>query len=219
MSRSDDIGLRGIIFDLDGTLGNTLPVCFAAFRRIFERHMGHSFSDEEISEMFGPNEEGIIRRRLPEKYPQAIEEFMLEYDRAHDLCTAPFPGIEEALAMLRERGVKLGLVTGKGPRSAEISLRYLGIAHYFDSVTAGSPEGDRKPAAIRDLLAQWRLAPDVVAYVGDSPLDMESAHETGILAVAAAWAETADVVRLIASDPDVMFTSVGDFAEWAEERC
>ncbi len=206
--------VRGIIFDLDGTLGDTLPVCFAAFRRVFERRLGQTFTDEEITLMFGPNEEGIIRARLPRDYAEAIEEFIVEYERAHDLCTEPFAGIEEALALLSDRGVRLGLVTGKGPRSAEISLKYLRIAHYFDAIRAGSSDGDRKPAGIREMIARWGLPPEEVAYVGDMVSDMQSAREAGVMALAAAWADTADTEALAATHPDQLFTSVGDFVEW-----
>ena len=53
--------LRGVIFDLDGTLADTLPVCYAAFRAAFHRYVPErTFSDAEITSFFGPNEEGVI---------------------------------------------------------------------------------------------------------------------------------------------------------------
>lgn len=211
--------LRAIIFDLDGTLGDTLPVCFAAFREVFRRRLGRTFTDAEITAMFGPNEEGIIGLRVPDDPESAIEEFLAEYERAHDLCTAPFPGIEEALAALRRRGVMLGIITGKGPRSAEISIRRLGIAECFDAVRAGSPEGDRKPESIGKLLSEWGVAAEDAAYVGDTATDMRSAREAGVSAVAAAWAKTADSDALRAERPDALFESVQAFADWAADGC
>lgn len=211
--------LRAVIFDLDGTLGNTLPVCFAALRDVFRRRIGRTFTDAEITSMFGPSEEGIIRQRVLEDPESAVEEFLVEYDRAHSACTEPFPGVREALSLLRERGKMLGIITGKGPRSAEISLRHLGIAGSFDAVRAGSPEGDRKPESITGLLAEWEIGPQEAAYVGDSPSDMRSAREAGVAAVAAAWAETADRQGLQAEQPDLIFDSVEAFASWAVDEC
>jgi phosphoglycolate phosphatase-like HAD superfamily hydrolase len=59
------MSLQGVIFDLDGTLGDTLPVCFAAFRETFRHYLGREYSDREIRAMFGPTEEGIIQRMIP----------------------------------------------------------------------------------------------------------------------------------------------------------
>lgn len=50
------MNLRGVIFDLDGTLGDTLPVCYAAYREVFEGYLGKTYRDEEIAALFGPNE-------------------------------------------------------------------------------------------------------------------------------------------------------------------
>jgi len=55
----------GMIWDLDGTLADTLPVCVAAFRHVFEGYEGRRYSDEEIVAMFRMSEEGVIRRVMP----------------------------------------------------------------------------------------------------------------------------------------------------------
>lgn len=210
--------LRAIIFDLDGTLGNTLPVVFAALNAVFRRHLGRTFTDEEITRMFGPNEQGIIQRLVPSDHAAAYAEFLEEYDSAHSSCTAPLPGIPEALAALRDRGVMLGIVTGKGPESADISLRHLGIGGLFDALRAGSVHGDRKPGIILEMLHEWGLRPDQAAYVGDSVSDIESARAAGVTALAAAWAATADTDRLRACNPDELFVSVPELMEWVLGR-
>ena len=60
--------LRGLIFDLDGTLANTLPVAIAAFQHTFRTHVGRDYSPAEIRAMFGPSEEGILRNAAPDHY-------------------------------------------------------------------------------------------------------------------------------------------------------
>ena len=57
--------IQGVIFDLDGTVGDTLPVCFASFREVFAAFLGVHYSDREIRGMFGPTEQGIIQRMIP----------------------------------------------------------------------------------------------------------------------------------------------------------
>jgi len=208
--------LRGMIFDMDGTLCDTLTVCIAAFQHVFADYLGRHYSSEEVLSMFGPSEEGMIRRMIPDGYEPAYAEFVAEYERMHEERSMGFPGIERALEMLRARGILLGVVTGKGPGTAAISFRHLGLEHYFDVVQAGSPEGGVKPESIRKVLARWGMAPGEVAYLGDSPSDMADAIEVGVIPLAAGWAATSAV-----QDPDccgavVTFHSVAAFCEWIE---
>jgi pyrophosphatase PpaX len=122
------------------------------------------------------------------------------------------------LGLLRQRDVALGIVTGKGAHSAAISLRYLGLAHYFDVVETGSAEGAVKPRAIQKVIARWGMSPRQVAYVGDSAYDVEAAQEAGVLPLGAAWAATADADRLNALTPLATFRSVESFIKWIDNN-
>ena len=210
--------LRGVIFDLDGTLGDTLPVCYRAFARVFARRLGREYSDSEIHAMFGPSEEGILARLCPDDPDTALDEYLAEYRLAHARCPKPFDGIPDLLEMLRNNGVVLAIVTGKGPRSARISLEAFGLASGFPVVEAGSAGGGVKPAAMRRVLAGWGLAPGEVASVGDSPSDVRAAKEVGIISVAAAWAQGAARDGLAASQPDYLFDAVPTLCAWLAER-
>ena len=98
--------LDGVIFDLDGTLGDTLPVCFAAFRNVFTEYLGVSYSDSEIRAMFGPTEEGILEQRIPVDGAESLAKYLAAYEEAHDLAPTPFPGVAELLDELDGRGVE-----------------------------------------------------------------------------------------------------------------
>lgn len=212
------VRLKGLIFDLDGTLGNTVPVCYAAFHEALLAHTGREYADAEIDAMFGPSEEGMIHRIVPAERRQAcLEDYLAAYERLHDLAPRPFPGIAEAMETLRQRGMRLGLVTGKGPRSAAISLRRLGLAEAFDVIEVGSPEGAVKPEAIRRILAHWGVAPERAAYVGDTAYDVEAAREAGVFPLAAAWAPTAQRDELLAAQPAACFTDVTQLVAWTAE--
>ncbi len=207
---------RGLIFDLDGTLGDTLPVCFRAFARVLGRRLGRPFTDAAIHAMFGPSEEGILARLCPDDPGGALEEYLAEYRSAHAACPRPFDGIREALETLRGRGVELAIVTGKGPRSASISLEAFDLAKFFPVVEAGSPLGGVKPAAMRRVLDHWGLLPGDVVGVGDAPSDIRSAKQVGMASVAAAWAPGTRADRLAACNPDRLFRHAGALLEWLE---
>lgn len=206
--------LEGIIFDLDGTLGNTLPVCYAAFREALLTYTGREYADAEIDALFGPSEEGIVRRVVPQQWRECLEVYLAAYERHHELAPHPFPGVVEALDTLKQHGLRLGLVTGKGPRGAAISLRRLGLADAFDMIEVGSPEGAVKPEAIQRILAHWGVAPERAAYVGDTAYDVEAAREAGVIPLAAAWAPTARRDELLAAQPAACFTDVTQLVAW-----
>ena len=206
--------IRGVIFDLDGTIADTLPVCFAAFREVFQDALGRDYSDQEVRAMFGPAEEGVFQRVVPDDWERRMEQYLAAYQRQHSLCPEPFPGMRESIDELRACDIRLAVVTGKGSRSAAISLRELGLEGVFDPVEAGSPNGGVKPAAMRRVLDCWGLEPSEVASIGDARPDIESSRQLGMTSLAAAWATTANFEMLRALDPDAIFQRVDEFRNW-----
>jgi phosphoglycolate phosphatase-like HAD superfamily hydrolase len=210
--------IKAVIFDLDGTLADTLPVCIAAFQAAFERYAHRSFTAKEIEAMFGPNEEGVIRKVVPDDWEACLATYLCGYETAHQSLTQPFDGVLDLVVWLKERDVPTAIVTGKGAGSAAISIRLLGLAQHFDIVEMGSPQGVIKPQAITKILAHWHLRPDEAVYVGDAPGDIVSAREAGVAPIAAAWASSANVAALEAMSPIGLFRSVAQFRAWLEER-
>ncbi len=210
--------LRGVLFDLDGTLGNTLPICIGAFRKAILPFAGRELSDEEIIHTFGPSEEGTVHVLAPGHEAEALSEYLRHYAELHDSCREPFPGVVELLTDLKNRGVRLALVTGKGQGSADITLARFRLAPFFEHIEVGSPLGPRKADAIRDILAWWNMEPTAALYVGDAPSDIPAARKAGTFVVAAAWAETAEPEILRAENPDALFTSLREFEAWLLPR-
>ena len=201
--------VSGIIFDFDGTLADTLPVCFAAYRVVFQRYLGRQLSDEETAQYFGPSEEGVIAAAVGQSSEEAVEMYLREYEANHHLCPAPFDGIAETLELLRGAGVRTSLVTGKGPRSLEISFQKMGLRSYFDSVATGGLTRNTKAESISAAVAGWGLEPSEVAYIGDSPSDIQQSKLAGVVPLAAAWSPTLGKGRaaLEAMGPEVVFDS------------
>lgn len=210
--------LRGVLWDFDGTVADTLPLAIAALHQVFGHYTDRRLSDAEIVALFGPSEEGAIRALVPDRWREAEEAYLAEYERRHDELARAFPGIEDALALVRARGARQGLVTGKGARSAAISLRRLGLAPYFEQVETGSPAGPIKPEGMRRTLATWDLPPGTVAYVGDAPYDWAAAAEVGLLPLGAAWDETAQLYPPGEARPLARFDSVAGLTAWLAER-
>lgn len=206
--------VAGVVFDLDGTLGETLPVCFAAFRTVFERDHGVAYSDSEIRAMFGPSERGVFQQRAKGDADELLADYLVEYADQHHLAEKPFEGIVALLDVIKTSGVPMAVVTGKGPASAELTLRHWGIHDWFTHVLAGSDGGDVKVLNMQTVVDAWGLPGESIVAIGDITADVERAHRIGLRAVSAAWSTHADLAGLLASGAEQVFTAVTDFAAW-----
>ncbi|AUD06309.1 HAD family hydrolase [Spirosoma pollinicola] len=207
--------VRALIFDLDGTLANTLPLCIQAFRQAVEPLANRVLTDQEIISTFGPSEEGTIQALIPTHYQEGVANYITHYEQLQDMCSTPFNGIAELLNDLKNERIRLGLVTGKGPQSTAISLNYFKLSHYFEFIETGWIHGPRKVDGIRSILSQWPdLSREQVWYVGDAPSVVLASRQAGIPVVGAAWAETTNVEELEALHPDQLFISIDKFDKW-----
>lgn len=207
--------IKAVLFDLDGTLANTLPLCIQAFRQSVEPLINRTITDEEIIATFGPSEEGTIMALAPDHYDKGVSGYLQYYQDLHAMCPVPFEGIKEILQMLKSKGVRIAMVTGKGKHSTDISLKHFGLTGFFEIIETGSPGGARKAEGIQLILDSLPgVEKEEVIYVGDAPSDIEASRKVGIFVVAAAWAETAEPRKLQGSGPDELFYTIRDFSVW-----
>lgn len=211
------MNVQGVIFDLDGTLADTLPLVLATYRSVFREFAGTDYSDEQIVEMFGPTEEGVLRKVVPKHWEKAFSRYCTLYESGHDGCPRLFDGIEDLLSWLRRQNIKTALVTGKGRDTTDISLRKLGLDGCFDTVKTGSAEENIKTRCIREIIAEWQLPPADILYVGDAPSDAKDARAAGLIPVAANWSDPQKHYGE-ASEADLKFDDAAQFMDWLQ-RC
>ena len=210
------MALKGILFDLDGTLADTVPVCVGAFQTTVEHFSGARMTQEDVISLFGITEVGMLEKVLPGRMEEVVPFYLREYERLHSVCPKPFDGLEEVFAALRRKGIAAAIVTGKGLETAEISLRILGLDRWADFVEVGFPDRADKPYSMRKALARWGMEPQEAAYVGDMRSDMDAARSVGVLALGAAWAEST-LLPPSGGPAAVSFSSVPEFVEWVEK--
>jgi pyrophosphatase PpaX len=180
--------LKAIIFDMDGTLVDTLPILLQVLQETFQRYGDRLVTHADIIAMFGPTEEGMIIQNVPEAVAdEALEYFHARYRALHPASAQPFPGIVDLLQALRVRGIKTGVVTGKGARTAAVSLKAFGLEPYVDDMVSGSRVRGEKPQSIHRILSDWGIKAAEAAYVGDMTSDIDAARQAGVQAFGAAW--------------------------------
>ncbi len=210
------IKIQGVIFDLDGTLGDTVFVSVEAIVRAVFKLTGKRYTHAEIIDLFGPSEPGILRQLVGEEHlEQAFQFFLKEYETIHDHHKiGAYPGIEEIQELLDHHRIRQAIVTGKSRESAQISLRYFNLNGYFDAIETGSAEGSVKKIYIQKVVSTWGISPEHVLYLGDAPSDVTIARNAGVIPISVAWAETADLQRLAQQNPYALFESVEDLKIW-----
>ncbi len=181
--------VRIVIFDFDGTIADTLPLCITAFKRAIDAHAPSPVSIEQITATFGANEVWTIKQLAGSSWQKALDDYYLLYEQLHDMCPVPFVGAIELIESLKKRGCLVALVTGKGSVSCDISLQKYGISELFDAVETGSPLYNRKAEAIESLLAKYSLATNEAVYIGDVVSDVIQCNKVGVKCLSATWAD------------------------------
>ncbi len=187
--------IRLVIFDLDGTLLNTIGDLAASCDHVLEQHGLPRHTYEEYCRFVGNGVTRLIERAIPEsmRTPETIAalraDFVAYYVKHIDRYTKPYEGIPELLAALAARGVKLAVATNKFQAGTEKLVREFFSDIPFEAVMGQVPDRPLKPdpQVIHQIESQVGVSADEVLYVGDSGVDMDTARAAGVFSVGATW--------------------------------
>lgn len=184
-----------VLFDLDGTLLDTLEDIADACNAVLASLGRPTHATANYKQFVGEGVRRLFEKALPEgsRDAQAIEtcaaRFADEYGRRWKQKTRPYAGIDELLAALRRAGLPLAVLSNKPQEFTEKS-----VAHFFPAGTFACVLGQRDgvprkpdPAAAWEIAAKLGLPPERIAYLGDSPIDMETAVRAGMHPIGAVW--------------------------------
>lgn len=184
---------RTVIFDLDGTLLNTLEDLRDSVNEILRRHGYPERSLAEIRSFVGNGAINLIRRALPAGSPQeeaenCLKEYSAYYFEHSRIRTCPYEGVSDLLKELKDRDISLAVVSNKG----EETVKDLCDSYFPGCITAAIgdlPGFQKKPAPDNVLRAMSRLhaAGGTTLYVGDSEVDIETAKNCGLRSVLVSW--------------------------------
>ena len=184
-----------VIFDLDGTLLNTLEDLARAGNHVCETFCWPTFPLERYRYKVGNGIERLIERIMPAEFVgdarvarAALDAFRTYYDAHKEDHTAPYPGIIETLDALRNAGVHMAVLTNKDHAAAQpLVRRYFGnrIEVVQGHLAPYAPKPD--PAITHVVLDALGASPAHTLYVGDSDVDVETGHLAGLAVAGAAW--------------------------------
>ncbi|HEY6097920.1 MAG TPA: HAD-IA family hydrolase [Anaeromyxobacter sp.] len=179
-----------VLFDLDGTLVDTIPFILAAVRHAFEGYGRCPTDAEWIAGIGTPLRTQLASfARRPEDEQALFDRYRAFWLAHHDERTRCFPGAREVVEELSRRGHPIGIVTAKTEQGAHRTLRHTGLLPFVQAVVGADSCANAKPHPEPVLLALARLgaAPAAALLVGDSPHDVAAAKAAGARAAAALW--------------------------------
>lgn len=185
---------RGLIFDLDGTLVDSLPGIAAALNQALEE-AGHPVHPLESVRRFIGNGSWVTLKRAapagtPDEEISALEQaFKRHYDGLWRQGSVPYEGVPAMLEQLAAAGHRLAVLSNKAHPFAVVMVEALFPEVPFEVVVGQRPGIPHKPdrAGIDEIVAHFNLPPEDFVMVGDSTVDLETARNAGIGAVAVTW--------------------------------
>ena len=187
------MGCKGIIFDLDGTLLNTLEDLTASMNYALVKLGCNPRHREECRRMIGNGLTQFAELALPENYKDLRDELlkiMSAYYQHHCLVkTAPYEGIPSVVQTLSDKGIRMAVLTNKNQKPAEAVVTHFWKNGFFDPVV-GVCDGRKikpDPESTLEILGQWQLTASEVIFIGDSEVDIQTALAAEVASVGCEW--------------------------------
>jgi len=185
--------IRTAVFDLDGTLIDSLELILASYRHTMQTHLGHHLPDNLwIAGMGTPLAVQMRSFAREQDEVEAMVETYTTHNLAnHDRLVRPYAGVRESVSALRARGVTLAIATSKRTAATHMGLQACGLHEdWFAAVITADDVSRPKPDAEPVLLAlaqSGETDPSRAVYVGDSIHDMQSGRAAGVITAAVLW--------------------------------
>lgn len=199
-----------VIFDLDGTLVDTVELIVRSYRHALTTVLGGQWADETITPFIGRSLPETMRELSPDR-AEHLNTAYAEWNSAHPELIRSFEGAAELLRDLTATGAGVAIATSKRSETAALALSRCGLDGLLDVVVTHPDTVEHKPRPAPLLLAADRLGVEAghAVYVGDAVVDVMAAKAAGMSSIAVTWG-AGDPVQLHAAEPQ--FTA-GSFPE------
>jgi len=185
--------IRAVLFDLDGTLVDSLEDLTDAVNHIRSAFSHPLLTADAVRLKTGKGARHLVQQTLPDAVETDIDralEMFLEFNREHIADKSRlYPGIAETLRELAARNIKLAIISNKNENLSALILENLGIHALFERICGGDTFPERKPSPLPLLKVAEKLglAPDECVMVGDSCNDIQAGQRANITSIACTW--------------------------------
>ena len=221
--------IRAVLFDLDGTLVDSISDISAATNRALSRFGIEPVDEDSVRSMVGWGLPELARqvvayvgdhRREPHFSNEEFTRVLIEeYDRVPFELTRAYIGVRELLDTLSEAGIPSAVCTNKRERVADAVVRGLFEAGTFAVVVGQRSDRPAKPdfAAVKACIEALNVVPSESVFIGDSDVDIQTADNAGMPAIGAAWGFR-DRAHLYAAGADVVFDTPAEVRDYFRRK-
>jgi phosphoglycolate phosphatase len=182
-----------LVFDLDGTLVDSLPDLTAALNRLMAARGLLDFARAEVAPMVGDGTRKLVERAFAARgqsaHPRDHDAFVADYTAHAAIATRLYPGVAQTLAALRVAGWRFAICTNKSVAATKVVLEALDLAPWFVAVGGGDSFAAHKPDPVhlRGTIAVAGGTPEHAIMTGDHANDVAVAKASGVCSIFAAW--------------------------------
>ncbi|PTN37520.1 HAD family hydrolase [Desulfonatronum sp. SC1] len=218
---------QGVIFDLDGTLLNTLEDLADAMNTVLADHHWPTHPLDAYRRFIGNGVTMLVRRAMPEEErgeDRRVAEIVLEMREtyAHGWAnkTKPYPGIDHLLNTLRDKSVPMTVLSNKPHDATAAMVDHFFPANLFQVVMGAHPEKPSKPdpTTALETAKHLGLPPETILFLGDSNVDMHTAKAAGMTPLGAAWGFRGPE-ELLAAGARAILQSPKELLDWLDSDC
>jgi phosphoglycolate phosphatase len=215
------VKFKAAIFDLDGTLLDTLADLADAMNCVLERNRLPGHDRSAYRYFVGDGIEMLVQRALPfavaseKEFQRFVREMKSEYAGRWLNQTRPYPGVVEMLAAFAAAGVEMAVLSNKPDEATREILRALIPNPPFRFVLGATAERPKKPdpSAALEIAVRLNISPQHFLFLGDTPIDMQTALGAGMFPVGALWGFR-PAEELLAAGAKLLLKEAADLIPW-----
>ena len=208
------LAIKYILFDLDGTLINSLPLIKKTFQKVFAE-MNIPWNNGEVLKTIGLPLRQICQEFAGDRNENCFKLYQTYQREEHAVLTKLYPGTLETMQTLQSKGYTLGLVTSKRRTMVDEELIFTGLSEFFTiSVTVNDTAKPKpEPDPVWKALELLNARPDQTIYIGDSWYDLLAGQRAGVMTAGVTWG-MASKEELAEYKPDLIFDSWDEILEY-----
>ena len=206
---------HAVLYDLDGTLADTIPLIVASYQHAFRTVLGEEIDEARARAWIGRPLLAALLEESPE-HGHDLDQTYREWNLANTArLNRRYEGVPEMLEALASAGVRMAVATSKRRQTARLALEGVGIDHLIEVAAALEDTTRHKPEPDPLLHAAASLGsqPCDCVYVGDATVDVLAARAAGMAAIAVSWG-AADREALAATGPEALVDTVADLTAY-----